>query len=109
MAAHGVYGYFGDDRPYLPAIRWWMRGAARLGGRPEATTATHACQRRGPAVQAWTRPGDAVILFTPVYHAFARVIRASGRTVTNARCGSRAASMSWISPPTTPSSRDASA
>ncbi|MCA3440902.1 MAG: aminotransferase, partial [Rhodobacter sp.] len=25
MAAHGVYGYFGDDTACLDAIRWWMR------------------------------------------------------------------------------------
>ncbi len=24
MLDHGVYGYFGDDRKYLDAIRWWM-------------------------------------------------------------------------------------
>ncbi len=25
MTAHGIYGYFGDDRAYLAAIRWWMQ------------------------------------------------------------------------------------
>lgn len=24
MLAQGIYGYFGDDRDYLAAIRWWM-------------------------------------------------------------------------------------
>jgi aspartate/methionine/tyrosine aminotransferase len=32
-------------------------------------------------VQAFTQPGEGVVLFTPVYHAFARVIRAAGRQV----------------------------
>jgi cystathionine beta-lyase len=32
-------------------------------------------------LDTWTEPGDGVVLFTPVYHAFARVIRAAGRTV----------------------------
>jgi cystathionine beta-lyase len=32
-------------------------------------------------VDAFTKPGDGVVLFTPVYHAFARVIKAAGRTV----------------------------
>ncbi|MCB0321069.1 MAG: aminotransferase class I/II-fold pyridoxal phosphate-dependent enzyme, partial [Bdellovibrionales bacterium] len=35
----------------------------------------------GLCVQAFTDPGDGVVLFTPVYHAFARVIRESGREV----------------------------
>jgi cystathionine beta-lyase len=50
---------------------------------PEAIHTTHGLVNGvGLAVQAWTRPGDAVVLFTPVYHAFARVIRAAGRAVT---------------------------
>jgi cystathionine beta-lyase len=32
-------------------------------------------------VDTYTDPGDAVVLFTPVYHAFARVINAAGREV----------------------------
>ncbi|MCB2141746.1 MAG: aminotransferase class I/II-fold pyridoxal phosphate-dependent enzyme, partial [Rhodobacteraceae bacterium] len=31
--------------------------------------------------EAFTRPGDGVVLMTPVYHAFARVIRANDRDV----------------------------
>jgi cystathionine beta-lyase len=33
-------------------------------------------------VDAFTKPGDHVVLTTPVYHAFARVIKAAGRDVT---------------------------
>ncbi len=32
-------------------------------------------------VDTWTQPGDGVVLFTPVYHAFAKVIKANGRRV----------------------------
>ena len=32
-------------------------------------------------VDTWTDPGDAVVLMTPVYHAFFRIIRAAGREV----------------------------
>ena len=32
-------------------------------------------------VDAFTNPGDGVVLFTPVYHAFARVIAAADRQV----------------------------
>ena len=50
---------------------------------PASILTTHGLVNAvGVAVDAWTRPGDAVVLFTPVYHAFARVIRAAGRTVT---------------------------
>ena len=49
---------------------------------PEAIFTTHGLVNgTGLCVDAYTRPGDAVVLFTPVYHAFARVIRAAGREV----------------------------
>ncbi|CAA9429193.1 MAG: Bifunctional PLP-dependent enzyme with beta-cystathionase and maltose regulon repressor activities [uncultured Rubellimicrobium sp.] len=83
MTDHGVYGYFGDDRPYLTAIRWWMRERHGWDVAPEAIHTTHGLVNGvGLAIQAWTQQGDAVVLFTPVYHAFARVIRAAGRHVT---------------------------
>ena len=82
MAAHGVYGYFGDDRAYLEAIRWWMK--TRHGWEVSAGDifTTHGLVN-GTAlcVEAFTAPGDGVVLMTPVYHAFARVISAAGRRV----------------------------
>jgi len=82
MLDHGVYGYFGDDRAYLDAIQWWM--TTRHGWTPEreGIFTTHGLVN-GTAlcVDAFTRPGDAVVLMTPVYHAFARVIKAAGRQV----------------------------
>lgn len=82
MAAHGIYGYFGNDGPYLDAIRWWME--ARHGWRVEreAILTTHGLVNAvGLCVDAFTAPGDGVVLMTPVYHAFARVIAAAGRRV----------------------------
>jgi cystathionine beta-lyase len=82
MLAHGVYGYFGDDADYLAAIRWWMR--TRHGWEvPEGGVFTTHGLVNGTAlcIDAFTAPGDGVALMTPVYHAFARVIRAAGRRV----------------------------
>ncbi|MGR3484216.1 MAG: MalY/PatB family protein [Paracoccaceae bacterium] len=80
MADHGVYGYFGDDGPYLDAIRWWMAHRHEWEVEPGAIFTTHGLVN-GTAlcIDAYTAPGDGVVLFTPVYHAFARVIAASGR------------------------------
>jgi len=82
MAAHGVYGYFGDDRHYLAAIRWWMATRHGWTVEPEWIFTTHGLVN-GTAlcIDAFTRPGDGVILMTPVYHAFARIIKAAGREV----------------------------
>ncbi|NCO87665.1 MAG: pyridoxal phosphate-dependent aminotransferase [Rhodobacterales bacterium] len=82
MAHHGVYGYFGDDRAYLDAIQWWMQARHGWDVPRDAVFTTHGLVNgTGLCIDAYTAPGDGVVLFTPVYHAFARVIRAAGRQV----------------------------
>lgn len=82
MAAHGVYGYFGDDRAYLQAIGWWMQARHGWAVDPKSIFTTHGLVNgTSLCIDAFTAPGDAVCLMTPVYHAFARVIRAAGREV----------------------------
>lgn len=81
-AAHGIYGYPGAHRPYLDAICWWM--ANRHGWQIDPDwilTAAGLVNGVAMALDAYTQPGDGVIVMSPVYHAFARVIRASGREV----------------------------
>ena len=75
---HGIYGYFGDDGAYLDAIRWWMETRHGWQVAPEWIFTTHGLVNgTGICVEAFTEPGDGVVLMTPVYHAFGRVIRAS--------------------------------
>jgi cystathionine beta-lyase len=82
MAAHGIYGYFGDDRAYLAAICWWMETRHGWAVDPAWIMTTHGLVNgTGLCVDAFTQPGDGVVLMTPVYHAFARVIKAAGRVV----------------------------
>jgi cystathionine beta-lyase len=82
MAAHGVYGYFGDDRTNREAICWWMKNRHGWEVDPAAIFTTHGLVNgTGLCVDAYTKPGDGVVLMTPVYHAFARVIRDAGRKV----------------------------
>ena len=82
-AAHGVFGYFGDDRAYKAAVTRLDGPPPRLGGRsrPRSSPPTASSPASRICLQAFTAPGDGVILFTPVYHAFYRVIRANGREI----------------------------
>lgn len=80
VAAHGVYGYPGANQPYLEAIRWWMDN--RHGWQVDTgwiLTCAGLVNGVAMALDAYTQPGDGVIVMSPVYHAFARVIRASRR------------------------------
>ncbi|MFN0116189.1 MAG: MalY/PatB family protein [Paracoccaceae bacterium] len=80
IAAHGVYGYYGNDRPCREAVAWWMKTRHGWDLPAEGLFFTHGLVNgTALAIDAFTQPGDGVVLHTPVYHAFARVIRASGR------------------------------
>ncbi|QDL92163.1 pyridoxal phosphate-dependent aminotransferase [Paroceanicella profunda] len=79
---HGVYGYYGDDRSYREAITGWMARRHGWAVEKEWISTVHGLVA-GTAlcVQAWSEPGDSVILFTPVYHAFHKIIRANDREI----------------------------
>lgn len=82
LADHGVYGYFGDDSKYRAAIQWWMHARHGWDLDPAHIFTTHGLVNgTAMCVDAFTAPGDSVVLFTPVYHAFAKVINAAGRKV----------------------------
>ncbi|MFO7806606.1 MAG: PatB family C-S lyase [Paracoccaceae bacterium] len=82
MHDHGVYGYFGDEGAYRDAICWWMQTRHGWDVDPAHIFTTHGLVNgTAMCVDAFTNPGDGVVLFTPVYHAFARVITAAGRSV----------------------------
>ena len=79
---HGVFGYFGDDSEYLSAIQWWMQERHGWTVEADAIFTTHGLVNgTAMCVDAYTQPGDGIVLFTPVYHAFARVIASAGRKV----------------------------
>ena len=82
MLQHGVYGYYGDDTEYLDAIRWWMKTRHNWDVARDHIFTTHGLVNgTAMCVDAFTKPGDGVVLLTPVYHAFARVIKGAGRRV----------------------------
>lgn len=82
MADHGVYGYVNCESQYKNAIQWWMEN--RHGWSVDADaifTTTGLVNGVGMCLDTFTQPGDGIVLFTPVYHAFAKVIRLAGREV----------------------------
>ncbi|MEO1493444.1 MAG: MalY/PatB family protein [Pseudomonadota bacterium] len=79
---HGVYGYYGDDSTARQATADWL--TTRHGWTPDTDWISwvHGLVAGiGFSIQAFTEPGDGVVVFSPVYHMFGNTIRASGRTV----------------------------
>lgn len=82
MHQHGIYGYYGDETAYREAICWWMKTRHNWAVSPEEIFSTHGLVNgTAVCVDAFSKPGDGIVIMTPVYHAFARVIKAAGREV----------------------------
>ncbi|MEM8773565.1 MAG: MalY/PatB family protein [Pseudomonadota bacterium] len=82
MLDHGIFGYYGSDASYRNAICWWMQERHSWTVDPSWIFTTHGLVNgTGMCVDAFSEPGDGIVLFTPVYHAFARVIKGAARRV----------------------------
>ena len=82
MHAHGVYGYYGDDSSFRDALAGWMQRRHGWTVQPDWIVNTHGLVNAlSLAVHAFTDVGDSVIVFSPVYHAFQRLIKANDRKV----------------------------
>ena len=82
MADHAIYGYYADPSPCNEAICGWMQRRHDWKIDPKHIFYTHGLVNAiGLCLNAYSKPGDGIVLFTPVYHAFARTINAAGRQV----------------------------
>lgn len=80
MQSHGVLGYYGDDSSYRQAICSWMSRRHSWQVEPDWIHTTHGLGNGiALCLQAFTEPGEGVMILTPVYHAFERIIKAAGR------------------------------
>jgi cysteine-S-conjugate beta-lyase len=91
MLDHGVYGYFGNDSKYLDAICWWMQTRHGWAVERDQIFTTHGLVNgTAMCIDTFTKPGDGIVLMTPVYHAFARIIKAADRHVVECHLGNDA-------------------
>ncbi|MEL6946733.1 MAG: aminotransferase class I/II-fold pyridoxal phosphate-dependent enzyme, partial [Pseudomonadota bacterium] len=80
MNEHGVFGYYGNQTAYKAAITGWMARRHGWTVDPDWIFTTHGLVNgTSLCMQAYTQPGDGVILFTPVYHVFSKLIHAANR------------------------------
>lgn len=80
VADRGIFTYFGDARDYIASIRWWMKTRHGWEVDDRAIFTTHGIVNAlAMCLETWSKPGEGVVIFTPVYHAFARIIRANDR------------------------------
>jgi cystathionine beta-lyase len=83
LAEAGDFGYFNHTDSYLESVAWWA--TTRHGWKIEPGWITPAASLGNAiafAIQTWSKPGDGVAIFSPVYHEFSKKIRKNGRTLT---------------------------
>jgi len=76
----GYFGYYTDNSPVDAAIAAWQKERNGWTLDPGCIRYSHGVVNGfGDVLAAFSEPGDGVILFSPVYNAFYRQIRAMGR------------------------------
>ncbi|MGB3177596.1 MAG: MalY/PatB family protein [Albidovulum sp.] len=82
LNTRGIYTYFGGPDDYNGSIQWWMKERHGWDVDAQAIFTTQGLVNAvAICLESYTKPGDGVVIFTPVYHAFARVIRANDRAL----------------------------
>ncbi|MDP2409454.1 MAG: MalY/PatB family protein [Pseudolabrys sp.] len=78
----GTHGYYADTGSWAAALVDWMARRHNLRIDPAWVSPTPGIvSGLGLILQAVTEPGDEVVLFPPVYHAFRRIIPANDRRI----------------------------
>ncbi|MDA8585296.1 PatB family C-S lyase [Rhodobacteraceae bacterium] len=78
----GYMGYFGDNARADRAVANWYKTRHGWDVDPGCVRYTHGVVSGfGDVLATYSAPGDAVIVFSPVYHAFYRQIENMGRKV----------------------------
>ena len=78
----GYCGYFANTAPADEALARWLKERHGWEIDPSWARYTHGViSGYGDVISAYSEPGDGVIVFSPVYHAFFRQIEAMGRVV----------------------------
>ncbi|MGI9388852.1 MAG: MalY/PatB family protein [Boseongicola sp.] len=82
----GYFGYFGNPAPMNDAVAGWYGRRHGWNVDPSWVRYTHGVVNGfGDVLAAFSEPGDGVIVFSPVYHAFYRQTKAMGREIVESR------------------------
>jgi len=79
-AAHGAYGYPMVSKSFWTAFSDWLKHRQDwTPGRNEMTLIPGVVPALNLCVNAFTRPGDKIVIQTPVYHPFYSAVENNGR------------------------------
>jgi cysteine-S-conjugate beta-lyase len=86
IIGRGVHGYYADTGSWAAALADWLARRHGLSIDPAWVSQTPGVVAGlGLILQAVSEPGDDVVVFPPVYHAFRRIILANDRRILDAQ------------------------
>lgn len=86
LLERGVYGYYADTGSWAEAACAWLKRRHGWDADPAWVSPTPGVvSGLGLIMQAASEPGDEVVVFPPVYHAFRKIILANDRKILDAR------------------------
>lgn len=79
---HGVFGYSERSDEYFSSVTdWWSKHHQVDLQKDWFHTTPGSMPAIAMLVECWSDPGDQILIFSPVYHAFHRTIENTNRTV----------------------------
>lgn len=82
--AHGIFGYTRVPEAYYDSVaRWFLRRHGLTINRESVIYTSGVVPAVSAIIKALTRPGDAVVVMTPVYNCFFSSIRNNGCTISS--------------------------
>ncbi|RPH32583.1 MAG: putative C-S lyase [Bacteroidales bacterium] len=79
---HPILGYTHIDKTFTDTIAWWNQKRHKWVINPDSiSVCAGVVSGLNHAIQAYTRPGDKIIIQTPVYHPFFSTISNNGRII----------------------------
>ena len=87
VAQHGIYGYsfLKPEHSYYDSVASWFAKYGWQINREEICAIQGTLAGIGAAIRTFTKPGENVIILTPVYGVFQFVIQSAGRGITYCR------------------------
>lgn len=97
-AKMGIYGYSDAQTPYFEAVAGWMKRHHNWEPKEEWLIKTPGVVfALAMAVKAYTAPGDAVLIQSPVYYPFRKSLRITAEELSAARwCSAMITAITWM-------------
>ena len=78
--SHGVFGYYGNNKSFINSVKTWMKNRHDWDISEEWCSIVHGVNSGiGMGLRAFSKPGDEILLFSPIYYSFFNTIKNNGR------------------------------